>query len=123
MSLGCRRKPEYLEKTDAGTGKTCKRHTEGPQREWGIITNKLELYGDIQSYTVSQSGMSCNALDSGKVALYISVVIKSIGNLQVWEFENRKKYYFGEFFVRKIVLIDTVYLYNLQYVVILYDGI
>ncbi|TWW81630.1 hypothetical protein D4764_01G0014450 [Takifugu flavidus] len=31
MTLDCGRKPEYLERTHASTGRTCKLHTESPQ--------------------------------------------------------------------------------------------
>ncbi|TWW81689.1 hypothetical protein D4764_01G0015040 [Takifugu flavidus] len=36
MSLDCGRKPEYPERTQAGTGRTCKLHIESPQSQPGI---------------------------------------------------------------------------------------
>ncbi len=46
MSLDCGRKSEYLGKTHAGTGRTCKLHTEGPQSASGFKPRNLLLWGN-----------------------------------------------------------------------------
>jgi len=44
MFLDSGRKPEYLERTHAYTGRTCKHHTERPQP--GVEPGTLSLLGD-----------------------------------------------------------------------------
>ncbi len=62
MPCDCGGKPEYSEKTHAGTRRTCKLHTEGPQLAGAF--ERLLLWGDSASYctTVPPPSWSTSAI-------------------------------------------------------------
>ncbi len=64
MSLGCGRKPEYPEKTHAGTRRSCKLHTESPQSAGGFQPRTLLLWDDSASHCtiVPPSSSQCSCL-------------------------------------------------------------